>query len=292
MGYPLADEQVDGIAHFADFENGSAIWWTAITGAHEIPSDILAVWRSKGAGTGNLGYPLGAPVQPTTTRSLDDISITLSQRYQGGVINLAGSNTAYVGMYDPTPDDFPEPNSTNPGGIAPFEIPPGATWPPSDIGTNYPAYQEVGRTNNQHFQTYNPMIIRQGYWSSAWSDGFGQDKAEHKHQLKYVESIEFILESQYYGPRSDSTNPGMDFWAYATEEFCQVGWAGKECEEVQRHAVHAIYDYTQRSNYKLAPGTAHPIGLITAYCGRGNTPLSGTELCDPWIDMALLNPEN
>ena len=37
------------------------------------------------------------------------------------------------------------------------------------------------------------MIIRQGYWSTVWDDGWGQDKAEHYHQLKYVDSIEFVL---------------------------------------------------------------------------------------------------
>ncbi|MEE2062206.1 LGFP repeat-containing protein [Rhodococcus artemisiae] len=294
LGYPLADEQVtpNGIAHFADFENGSSIWWTAITGAHEIPVNILAVWNGKGAGGGLLGYPLGGPVQPTSPAlSAEGVSITLSQRYQGGVINMAGPDNAYVGMYDPTPDPFPEPESTSTSGMTPFAYPPDGTWPPSDIPASYDTSVEVGRAANQHFQDYNPMIIRQGYWSTVWDDGWGQDKAEHYHQLKYVDSIEFVLESQYHGPRSNPADFGKDFWAVATHDICEVGWNGRECEEIERRTVHAIYDHTQWATYKLAQG-GNPIGLVTAYCGGGNTPLSGTSVCDSWVDMALMNPGN
>lgn len=294
LGYPLADEQStsNGVAHHADFENGTSIWWTALTGAHDMPTDILAPWNSHGAQTGNLGYPVANPTTVTT-----DPQVTLHQRFQGGVINLLGTTRALVGMYDPTPDPVPEPENLiapspqERSGPGPMAIPPGATWPAPDVAPNYDTSDIVGSATNANWPQYGDMPIRQGYWSTAWADGWGQDKAEHKHQLKYVESIEFVLESKYYGARSDSSDPGTDFWAYATDSTCQLTWSGKECQEVQRRTVHAIYDYTSWPNYKLSPG-GDPIGVVSAYCGGGNTPLSGGPICDSWVDMALMNPEN
>ncbi len=45
------------------------------------------------------------------------------------------------------------------------------------------------------------------------------------------------------------------------------------------------------TDYKLAPGgTVNPVGgVVTAYCGGGNTPLANTTMCDSWVDMALMN---
>ncbi|MGV9947831.1 LGFP repeat-containing protein [Rhodococcus aetherivorans] len=62
LGYPLGDEQSapDGIGHFAEFESGSAIYWTPVTGAWRIPKEIRSIYSVKNFESGVLGYPVGA----------------------------------------------------------------------------------------------------------------------------------------------------------------------------------------------------------------------------------------
>ena len=295
LGVPLADEQsiANNAAHFADFENGSSIWWTSLTGAHEISSDVRASWFGAGGYAGSLGFP----TEGATTPGANAEGITLKQVFEGGIISLIGQGRALIGTYDPTPDSFPEPSGNTPlRETAPQPqaraIPDGATWPPPGISANYDTAAEVGGTVNPHRKKDGELIIRQGYWSDQWEDGWGQDKAEHRHGLRLVESIEFVLESKHWGPRSDSSRPGTDFYAYAIDQVCKVDWSGRKCEEVQRRVVHAIYDPTPYPDgYKLAPaGAPGPVGVITAYCGGGTSPLAGTDVCDLWVDAALSNP--
>jgi hypothetical protein len=58
-GYPVQDDAAtaDGTGRFSEFERG-AIYWTPTTGAHFLPREILAKWRSLGAEAGFLGYPV------------------------------------------------------------------------------------------------------------------------------------------------------------------------------------------------------------------------------------------
>ncbi|PKV81077.1 LGFP repeat-containing protein [Nocardia fluminea] len=284
LGYPLADEQAAGIAHFADFENKSTIWWTALTGAHDVPEFVIAPWRTAGAQDGDLGYPVTGPLTPAQNTA----GITLQQVFQNGIVSLIGAERALIGTYDPTPDPFPEPDPPQQTQRAPQAN----TWPPPDVPSDYPTDEVVGGATNPAHPDYGEMQIRQGFYSGAWGLGFGQDKAEHKHQLRLVESIEFLLESRFYGPRSDPLLPGTDFWGRAMDLFCHTGWGGQECEEQQYRIAHAIYDPTNYETYHEAPGPFEPIGLVTAYCGGGNTPLSGTAICDSWVDSAFMNPVN
>ncbi len=169
--------------------------------------------------------------------------------------------------------------------------PPGATWPPPDVAANYPTAEILAEATNPDFISYGVMPVRQGYWSGSWNDGWGgQDKAEHKHQLRYPDSIAMILESSKHKPRSGG-DEGRDFYVHAVDRFCHLEWDGYDCEEVERRTVHAIYDFRSfPEGYKLSPaGAPGPVGVVTAYCGGGNTPLSNTEICDPWVDVALMN---
>ncbi|AEF43053.1 LGFP repeat-containing protein [Hoyosella subflava] len=294
LGYPLSDEQsaANGTARYVEFENGSSIWWTAVTGAHEISSDILAVWQTYGAHDGNLGYPVSPAVTPQSNArnsAHDGPAITKHQKFEGGIVNLAGDRDAYVGMYDPTPDNVPEPQTSVTNKLEQTRQQ-NDTWPP-DIPKDHDTSKIVGEATNIHHPLYGTMVIRQGYYSGAWQDGWGQNKAQHYHQLNYIDSIEFVLESRYSGPRSDTTLAGRDFWAYATHSICELTWSGRQCQEVERRVVHAIYDPLPWPTYKFTPG-GDPIGVVTAFCGGGTSPLAGTTICDPWVDVALLNPTN
>lgn len=193
----------------------------------------------------------------------------------------------------PPPDNVPEPDAPPSPLLGPMAYPVDGSWPPPDVSANYNTGEVVGSATNPlpGPASYGEMKIRQGYWSSSWNDGWGQDKAEYKHHLKFVDSIEFVLRSKHFKNRSDANLAGLDFRSKAIDQVCQVGWTGKSCEEVQHRWVHVIYDPNPWPNYKLAPGPFNPIGVVTAYCGGGNTPLAGTQICDSWIDIALLNPQ-
>lgn len=288
LGYPIADEQAVGHVHYADFENKSSIWWAPVTGAHEVPENVMAPWKSEGGQTGPLGLPVSDPKQ----REAHPLGVTLQQSFQHGVVNLVGEEQVYIRTRAPEPDNVPEPMDAERPGIGTRQVPDDATWPPADIEEDYDTGEVVGNATNANFPNYGEMVIRAGYWSGVWSDGWGQDKAEHKHNLRYPESVEAVLEADDYGPRSNPLDPGTDFRVKAMSKVCRLEWdLNRECVEVEHRIVHAIYDPTNWQDYKKAPGPFEPIGLVTAYCGGGNTPLAGTATCDSWVDTALMNPE-
>ena len=59
LGYPTTDETgaKDGNGRLNEFQNGS-IYWTSITGAHEIHGTIREKWASMGYEGSSLGYPI------------------------------------------------------------------------------------------------------------------------------------------------------------------------------------------------------------------------------------------
>jgi hypothetical protein len=59
LGYPVTDETMtpDGIGRYNHFQNGS-IYWTPLTGAHEVHGLIRGRWASLGWERSALGYPV------------------------------------------------------------------------------------------------------------------------------------------------------------------------------------------------------------------------------------------
>lgn len=59
VGYPVTDETItpDGIGRYNHFQTGS-IYWTPLTGAHEVHGAIRATWSSLGWERSALGYPM------------------------------------------------------------------------------------------------------------------------------------------------------------------------------------------------------------------------------------------
>lgn len=59
LGYPMTDESVtpDGIGRYNHFQHGS-IFWTPLTGAHEVHGLIHDKWASLGSERSALGYPI------------------------------------------------------------------------------------------------------------------------------------------------------------------------------------------------------------------------------------------
>lgn len=105
LGYPMADEQssTDGAIHSADVENGTSIWWTALTGAWPISGELKQMWTDSGGATGDYGVPTANPVQAAGG--------ALTQFFQRGVLSIADAINAYGALYKehpvagPAPDD-------------------------------------------------------------------------------------------------------------------------------------------------------------------------------------------
>jgi len=59
LGYPVRDERAvgDGAGRWSRFQHGR-IYWTSITGAHEVLGAIGAAWQQRGATRSPLGYPV------------------------------------------------------------------------------------------------------------------------------------------------------------------------------------------------------------------------------------------
>ena len=84
LGYPATDETAtaDGVGSFNHFEHGS-IFWTPITGAHEVLGAIRLRWAELRWERGLLGYPIAAPYAEIRNRVRFDVS-----RFQSGKIEV------------------------------------------------------------------------------------------------------------------------------------------------------------------------------------------------------------
>ncbi|QCB29372.1 alpha/beta hydrolase-fold protein [Corynebacterium endometrii] len=91
LGFPKTGEITapDGKGRFVHFEHGS-IYWTAQTGAHPIPADMMGAWGKNGYEKGDLKYPTSAP------RTVGE---GLVQEFQGGILtrNPDGSHAVVHG---------------------------------------------------------------------------------------------------------------------------------------------------------------------------------------------------
>lgn len=88
LGFPTSSEITtpDGSGRFVTFEHGS-IYWTAETGAWEIPKDMLDAWGANGYETGALKYPTGAP---------EDVAGGMVQKFQGGLLTRNKDNQHHI----------------------------------------------------------------------------------------------------------------------------------------------------------------------------------------------------
>ena len=84
LGYPATDETAtaDGVGRFNHFEHGS-IFWTPVTGAHEVLGAIRLRWAELRWERGLLGYPIAAPYAEVRNRVRFDVS-----RFQSGKIEV------------------------------------------------------------------------------------------------------------------------------------------------------------------------------------------------------------
>ena len=88
LGFPVADDggTADGTGALVRLQGG-VIYWSPKTGAHVVRGAILERWRSLGAQTGVLGYPIG-----------DDVAVPggFKTDFTGGSVYWSASTGAYV----------------------------------------------------------------------------------------------------------------------------------------------------------------------------------------------------
>jgi PKD repeat protein len=91
-GFPLTDEvrAADGIGRYSDFAGNRSVYWTTVTGAHEIRGSIKTAWLRLGAGRSRLRYPTSDEIKT---------SYGAVSRFQGGRIEWRRSTNATKTFY-------------------------------------------------------------------------------------------------------------------------------------------------------------------------------------------------
>jgi uncharacterized protein with LGFP repeats len=93
LGLPTGDEQVapDGTGHYANFEDGSAIYWYPVAGAWRIPPAFLAVFAQLGYEKGKFGYPTA----PVSNIAVSQTDTGQGQGFQNGSIVYVDKGATY-----------------------------------------------------------------------------------------------------------------------------------------------------------------------------------------------------
>jgi hypothetical protein len=199
LGYPVTDESVtsDVIGRYNDFQYGS-IYWTPLTGAHEVHGTIRNKWMAMGAEQSVLGYPVSdeiAEVDGGGRFSLFEHGSIHSSRTKGVYIVTADSGVL----------------------IGPAEV--GVDRPGSDITSfNLPAANpamcqvECADNNNCRAWTYvNPGV--QGPVARCWLKGtIPLENASNC----CVSGIKVDIQpSNTSPPQGEVDRPGFDFAGFA-----------------------------------------------------------------------------
>ena len=106
LGYPTTDEvsTPNGQGRVNHFERGS-VYWTGTTGAHDISSELTAVWGALGWEEGELGFPamnsqIGPDYDPTL-RSAPVNRFPQQATFQRGFITINSDGEAAAQLADP-----------------------------------------------------------------------------------------------------------------------------------------------------------------------------------------------
>lgn len=153
-------------------------------------------------------------------------------------------------------------------------------------GQSFPGYPSgtILLTVDPDDQYLASIPVRRGFYciqANGTGLGFGYDKAWHRHNIKNLKSIQFVLQAPYYFEvASDIGGKGYNFVSYAQRKECD---AEGNCEVKEDQKVVAATT-TGNNDYYYGMPAGHPIGLVTVYCDYGD-PLK--LLCKDWVDVAL-----
>ncbi|QUY61860.1 Hypotetical protein [Gulosibacter molinativorax] len=183
------------------------------------------------------------------------------------ILSLTPAGTANASVAAPLEaGDSRSDDTTDELDFEPYALPP----------DGYPLQQVMGTASNP---VLGSIPIRRGYFDSDTpSKGFGYDKAYHKHNIRTIPGLKWLLQSP-----NDSTKPQnngcYDLISYVSRQVC----TGTKCQTVEQIKMHAIYSPALNESTLYNVILVGKFGLVTSYCEMPN---SATK-CPDWVTTAL-----
>ena len=141
-----------------------------------------------------------------------------------------------------------------------------------------PGYPTSKVKTTAYNRTLGPIPIRQGFWDAKVDQGFGFDKAYHKHNLYTVSAQKRIMLSPTILKQA---NGNYRLTLYAGRYRC----SGSTSKLVDRRTVLGIHNGRSYSKYHGWP--VHGIlGMSTAYCRNPDK----DPKCPNWVTPAIDHP--
>lgn len=136
----------------------------------------------------------------------------------------------------------------------------------------YPTGQIFRTVTNPNLPSaHRQLPIRRGFWDSDIPNrGFGFDKSYHKHDVRLIDAMSYMLRSDNF----DLQGTQYALYATAGRLYCGGGVCGTEEIEVL-----AVADTKSFTTYYGWP-VGGRLGLMTVYC-------PGTPTCASWVDDSL-----
>lgn len=141
-----------------------------------------------------------------------------------------------------------------------------AAMPPA----NYPMNDVFGHGSSP----YGSIAIRRGFYDSDSNSGWAYDKARWKHGIWNVETMKFVLGSNYSGNTYSNGTAVQYAWA---QEWQTVNGTRKLVREQKIRAVSIL----NRSVTVSGRTSTNPAGLFTMYCDFGDP---SKVLCPSWVN--------
>jgi hypothetical protein len=137
----------------------------------------------------------------------------------------------------------------------------------------YPTSQVMATASNP---TLGSIPIRRGFYDADIDQGWGMDKAWHKHNIWSVEAMRRVMLS----PNITTQGARHVLKAYAGKYRC----SGSTCTLTDQREVRGVYDTRTFTTYLGWP-VGGKMGQLAMYCYQG-----GEALCPNWVTYSITNP--
>lgn len=275
LGFPLNDEQaiLPGLINKVPFATGSIIW-SALFGAHYLPSEWELLWDSYKDTLSPLGLPMAWEHYGTEEQSL---------KLDNGYITLRGDSYGVLSNNPATPeagilDDIDIASVTEKSITLDPGIASAATYSQRDQETKCEAWAEKIRENLSSYNIISSrrsrinsfdeglkIPIRKGHYSWTADRGFGWMKSCKKHNLGDTRLIAEVIRGgdDFQTTASDQRGTKMRF-DINTCRFARC--TSNKQVEIRVAYYPKVADTWYGSASKAGPDDTSPVGLITGYC--------------------------
>lgn len=157
--------------------------------------------------------------------------------------------------------------------IAGLGTPANAAQPP-------PGYPSHDIMDTAQHPTLGPIPIHRGFYDGDLDQGFGMDKAYHKHNIWTVSAMKKVMVSPNYFMGG---NGNYNLTAYAGHYECES--TPGVCVLSDQRELRGVHDGRTYQNYYNWPVNGL-MGQLTLYCINPG----GARLCPNWVTFAIDNP--